>query len=170
MRNGRMLIEDTPDSLLATYKSDLLQDAILQICLKDHLVTASKSEDSSSSSSTVSTNGNGVIFQYRGRTSPRSSIDLPDFKCDQVKFCGFKEKDPDEVISVNCNSYFSDNGKKSLLDIESSCHQYVARYKRMKHSVQNSIQRTLSFSSVLWIYLARQPMYVFSKYHFFNKK
>lgn len=164
-----MLIEDTPSSLLSTYKSDLLQDAILQICLKDHLVTASRSEDSNStitSSSTVSTNGNGVVFQYRGRTSPRSSIDLPDFKCDQVKFCGFKEKDPDEVISVNCNSYFSDNGKKSLLDIESSCHQYVARYKRMKDSVQNSIQRTLSFSSVLWIYLARQPMYVFFKIPF----
>lgn len=164
MRNGRMLAEDSPHSILSIYKADLLQDSILQICridqqeqmLKRKVSTCSIDSIPSTASTTIS---NEVIFQYRGRTGSKCPIlDLPDNEHNsEVKFCGFKQRDPDEALQGN-DQYFKDCGETNLLDVESSCHYYGSRYRRAKDYIRQSAVRTSSFSCIMWIYLIRQPM------------
>lgn len=162
MRNGRMLVEKSPEYILSTYKSDLLQDSILQICKIDDRIRNANISSTESLPQIADSSINEVTFQYKGKISPKSTIVLPKVKCkhDKVTICGYKEKDPEEYYTNSYLHYQTDNGKGTLIDIEADSYYYGSNFKRVKNFVRQSAIRTWSFSSIMWIFLLRQPMYV----------
>ncbi|CAL8123031.1 unnamed protein product [Orchesella dallaii] len=147
MRNGQLIFEDSPKSLLSTYKSSGLQEAILKMCknkerslsatIQSHFISQVKEMNSK----------HGVKFQYKGRVSPRSSIadGVADEKpVKNVAFCGIKDKNPDEI---NESLWVEEGGFEM--------HRMQCNY------FKNLAQRTLAFSTVIWIFLIRQPIFAF---------
>lgn len=72
MRNGHLLVEDSPAALLVQYKANLLEDIVLKLCLQEE--KKGDSENESPSLSQVSSNefephskppgSNGVVFHH----------------------------------------------------------------------------------------------------------
>ncbi|ODN02435.1 ABC transporter G family member 23, partial [Orchesella cincta] len=84
MRNGQLIFQDSPKSLLSIYNSTGLQDAILKMCKNSQKTLSNKIPVDFVSKVKALNRLHEIKFQYNGKTSPRSSIDLPDGKLDKT--------------------------------------------------------------------------------------
>jgi len=98
MRNGKLLAEDSPTVLMNRYNTYILEDIVVQLCLRDESTTGGSGVPSPSPNESTKVSGgmkeNGSTGSSSTSSLPRSHLDEPDLNSilDQVDLRPLKRR------------------------------------------------------------------------------
>lgn len=133
MRKGRLLVEDSPDTLMQTYGCDLLEQVVLKLCRKDDHASG-KSSDSSSSNNNISSvvvHSDKIGRGSGGKSSSKNSYNVYEKFQENLRLTSQRRS------SIRMDNPYRNPGAGS----------------RFRDRVQG-------MSTVLWLLFVRHPVYV----------
>ncbi|CAL8123150.1 unnamed protein product [Orchesella dallaii] len=136
MRNGRLLVEDTPTVLLNTFKCELLEDVVLKLCRAD------ESNIKKLSNNQANSEGNKVVFKANWKQDVSGVVN-------QDEMNGIFRK----AVGFDCE--ISENLKRRELTRRSSSILLRLRTNPLYHS----FQKIQGFSTVMWLQFLRYPLF-----------
>jgi len=137
MRKGRLLVEDTPTTLLQTFKCDLLEDVMLKLCRAD------ESNIKNLSNHQATSEGNKVVFKSN-------------WKQDLSGVLNHDELDGIFRKAVGFDCEISENLRRR--DRDASRRRSSILLKARDSQLYHSFQKISGFTSVMWLQFLRYPM------------